>query len=288
MKTKTTLVSALLFFSGSMAHIVIADSGYQFDTVGAYSETRSNAESDSRLYGGGILAYLKPVDTGSYPYAESSFFARESFIGVVAFRANIEQSTESLDGNIYSAFAGYRGKKQPFFVDALYTRGDLGGELNGADIRFLSTVKSLSLGLYFDKYTAAKITYSKTKLDLSGLTTAEDTSQNGYQFDFKKIMSVSDSDFLNVEMTVFYEKDSKSDTKKGIEGIADYYFDKTFNLGASFAMSKSDFFEGKLFGFRVGKFITPYIGLTLAFRQFLSDDNGVDFQQIETTLNARF
>lgn len=267
-----------------------ADNTYQYEVLGSYANENSDAGFDSNGYIAGIQAFLNPVIEGDYPYAESSFVARQPFVAAAIGRVNANVFSDEISGNLYMVGAAYASKNFPVFAEIQYIRSDQSGEINRADVDFTTVSKNASLGVYFDDKTAAKFSYGKQNYEVNSANSSEDGDENQYEIAFKKLISTPSASFVNVEASASYEKDNDSIENKNIGFLADYYPNKTLGLGAGFILNKGDdkSDEGKYLVLKTRKYVASNLAFGLLFSKFFADDSESDNQNIQIDAVFRF
>jgi len=267
-----------------------AETSHQFEIVGSYTDMNSDGSIETSGYMGGIQAYLNPVSAKNYPYAESQFLAREPFVAAGFGHVNLELFSEVIEGNFYMLGGGYRSKKNPVFVEMVYGKTDLDGEINNNKLDYSMISKQFNIGVYFNRLSAAKISYAKTNFEINSTTNSEKEDVDQYQLAVKNLLEVSENSFFNVELVAIYEKGSDGDKNQAFGFLTDYYPNQSLGFGFGVKLMKGDneSSEGKDVVLRAKKFVTPNFSLGLTFDKFIADESGNDSQTIQVDGEFRF
>ncbi len=168
--------------------------------------------------------HFSPVQTRNHPLAEAAF---------------LERST-----NVYAA-AGDD-------FDSL----TVGGELYVPDTMFYIGARVNRVDTGADDETTAYATLGLTPID--GLLVTTEFSEDGYDANLsaKYVTSLGGGNFVNLQGTY---QDSDFDDMLSL--FADFYFDRTFSVGAGY----TDFYGNDQFTLRTEKFFTEEVSGNLAF-----------------------
>jgi len=267
-----------------------AENYHQFEVAGNYTDMNSDGGMETSGYAGGALAYLNPVSTKNYPYAESQFLSREPYVAAILGHIDMKLLSEDIGGNVYMLGGGYFSQNFPIFAEIMYGKSDLDGEINSNKLDYSVVTKQVNIGVYFNKLTAAKISYNKSNYEVSSASNSEEGDTDQYQLFFKKIVKASKSSFFNVEAIAGYEKDSDGDVDRQLGLLTDYYPNQSlgFGFGVRVIKGDSESSEGKDIVLRAKKFITPSFSIGLTFDKFLADNGDSDSQNVQIDGEFRF
>jgi len=174
----------------------------------------------------GLNYHFDVVDTANKPLQEAAFLDRSNNIGI-GYSAIGENDIAIINAEFYL---------NHFYIAPTYTNPDIG-----------------------DSVFAAKVGYIGNDLRITTTVPEE-----GYEFnvDFKYVTALSGDDFINIEAGFSDGGDNIDDTTF-VSG--DYYFDKTFSVGA--VITNTDETD---FGLRINKFFS---GKFSAGASFIARDN---------------
>lgn len=186
-----------------------AASDYNFELGGQYVDL-----DVAEAWGADATIYFQPVRTGSGPLAEAAFLNRASNVSFSYLR---ERS-----GDFDVPAVGAEFYFGDFYLAANYTRFSNGFKLNDYGVR---------AGMMLAEHTRATVGYNRTELPFG-------IDLDTYTVGLKHVMMLDGSSALNLEGEVGLARNGSSEFAYSVQ--ADYFFNRSFSLGARYSGIGSD------------------------------------------------
>ena len=228
--------------------------------------------------------------------AEANFFSRSASIS--GFIGSTDNNTASLnfDTDAINILYSYAKKTSSLTLGIGYTQTDstiTGGGFSGnaGDDQY-----TFNIGYYLSSSSHLKLTYSNTDGTFSHPDITNTTSEStAYSLQYKNIFEFSDNMALGITGLIS-SGESSTDVTATIDGtrydiIADYYFNRGFNLSGRLASISNNTpnFDGTEFGLGVGYFVTESFHVIGSYSEFDSTEGGSsDTDSFAIKANYRF
>lgn len=218
--------------------------------------------ADIKAYSLSHQFYLNPVRVNNMPLAEAGFLSRSSSLlfGYSYAKydfANLGESSVSA----WSIGGEYRDVSHNFYASLQWTEFNNGGD------REIDT----SLGFYLDPTWLVKLDIEHMRPDDFGSVTQ-------YGLSTKKLMTLANGDFLNVEAS-YMDLAKTSFSRFGV--AADYYFGQNLSLGLAYDWMTKNVFDADADAFTVrgNWYLMPNLALKAGVT-FDSLDTGDDLYHL--------
>lgn len=269
---RTLLCLSIIAASNSWA----ASSSYQSE-VGLNYVDRDNSET---YFVSGEYFFV-PVLTEAHPLAEANFFSRSASISGFIGSTDTDTGSFNFDTDAINILYSYAKKTSSLTFGIGYTQRDsdiTGGGLSGnaGDDQY-----TFNIGYYLTSNSHLKFIYLNTDGTFSHPDISNTTSEStAYSLQYKNIFEFSDNTALGITGLIS-SAESSTDVTAEIDGtrydiIADYYFNRGFNLSGRLASISSNApnFDGTEFGLDVGYFVTESFHVIGSYSEFDSTEGG--------------
>ena len=240
--------------------------------------------------------YFVPVSTKEHPLAEANFFSRSASIRGVFSTSDTDFGSLNYDSESVNIHYSHAKKDSPLTFGIGYAKSNS----DITDGSLLGTSKSdlydLDIGYYFTRNSHLDLSY----LSLDGTTShpsiTNTTSEfNAYSVRYKQVIEYNDNTALSLIGALTFSG-SSTDVSSTVDStiyqvIANYYFNRAFNLSGSLTSISSDSSssEGTKYSLTMGYFITESLNLKGTYEQFDSTVGGTSNTDVFAILvNYRF
>lgn len=265
---------------------------YQFAVDASFSQSRDSGgtEFDSVRIGGEV--FLRPVAYGDYPYAEATFFDRQSSLRLTVGRDELEMESVEFNGPAYHAGFTLADSRTPLTFDFDYideevvSSAGVGAEVNACAGR---------LGYYLAWPALVWVSFEQQSGQFKSPVVNEDLPDyNRWSVGVKSVSVMENATALNLEASLLWEwadpASRDEDRQNEFDVSLDYYINKSASIGAGYRRNWGDDAreEGNAFLGRAEIYISPVAWVSLTLIEFDADLRGYDDSATEILVGLRY